>query len=603
MAPELACVSWANKDSSGLFHWKDPALLPWLENLFKNELIVGHNVAYDTVVLCANFPSLTSLIFKAYEDGRITDTLIRQQLLDIADGSFRGYSGKDGVWRKHRYDLDYTYRRHCGKGKEEDQWQTQYGTLLHLPLDQWPSGAKHYPVVDAVATRDIWVAQGGDKYIPDEYREAFAFFCLQLTSVWGLKADPNGVAELEKQTVAKIAELKEDLTKEGLVRADGSKNMKVARERIAAAWAAIGENDPPKTPSGDYQLNADACTSCEDPVMSMFADYQSFGKVLSTDCEMLRKGTITPIHTHFKMLETTRVGSAGPNVQNIRRLPGIRECFTPRSGWCFADVDYPILELRTLSEVCYEWLGHSKLGDVLNAGEDPHCHMGAAILGLPFDEFMRLYKAGDKEAKAARQLAKVANYGFPGGLGAETFVSYAYTGSDKQIRLTVAEAQRLRNLWLSTWPEMLEYFALIKSKRDPKTGYYMIEHVHSGIVRACSSFTKAANSPFQSMGASCAKAGLVLVTKECYVDRDSPLFGARVVNMIHDQLLVEIPFEKWGPERTSDAAFRVAKLFADGAKEYLTRVDIHCDPILSIVWSKDAKQLKDSDGQLKIWHP
>jgi DNA polymerase-1 len=86
---------------------------------------------------------------------------------------------------------------------------------------------------------------------------------------------------------------------------------------------------------------------------------------------MLRMGVEFPIHTRFDIVETGRTSSSGPNVQNIRRLPGIRECFVPRDGWWFMQADYPGLELKTLAQVCIWLLGQSRLAEVLNARTRP----------------------------------------------------------------------------------------------------------------------------------------------------------------------------------------------------------------------------------------
>ena len=93
MAPEAVCFTWqVPGEEPGIMHAEDLRALPtirgWLEG---TELLVGHNVVYDFAVMCARWPSLIPLVFKAYDDDRISCTKLRQQLLDIAAGEFRGY--------------------------------------------------------------------------------------------------------------------------------------------------------------------------------------------------------------------------------------------------------------------------------------------------------------------------------------------------------------------------------------------------------------------------------------------------------------------------------------------------------------------------------
>lgn len=617
-APELACVSFAYPTGEqGILHWQDPILPRELKDLLCNDLIVGHNVAFDMCVLASHLPSLLPLIFDAYDDNRVTDTLIRQQLIDIADGTFRGRM-VNGTWMKTRYDLDSLCRRYGYEGLDKDTYRLTYGQLRDLPLNQWPQGAIDYSIKDSVTTLGIFQRQGG--YIADEYEQARAFFALQLASVWGLRTDPVAIKAFEQTTVEHLAELKSLLMEEGLVRADGSRDTKKAMARIHQAWKELQAENPlieprltetgeKKKKAGTLQegeclsLDEDACTDCEDPLMKSYADYSTTTKILSTDIPLLLTGATLPLHTRYKMLETTRIGSSraeglpGGNTQNIRRKPGIRECFIPRLGWVYANCDYPALELRTLAEVCYEWLGYSTLGDALNKGIDPHTAVGAIILNTTVDELQPRVDREEDDATDARGGGKVGNFGLPGGLGAKTFVQYARTAYG--VIIDIDKAQLIKRSWSQAWPEMRDYHALIKSMQGPD-GLYRINHIGSGIQSACPTFCQAANRPFQLLGASCAKRGLYYVTRACF-DPDSILYGAHVVNFVHDEIIVEMPYEKWGPQRTHDAAYEMARLFTEGAQEQLRHVKISCKPKLMKQWSKKAVQKFDKEGLLTPW--
>ncbi|MEG7784113.1 hypothetical protein, partial [Listeria monocytogenes] len=83
-----------------LYHADDPTLLPYLERLLRDPAValVGQNIAYDAAVLCAEFPTLLPLWFTAYEQGRILDTKLREQLIDIASvGRTKGGKGAYGL--------------------------------------------------------------------------------------------------------------------------------------------------------------------------------------------------------------------------------------------------------------------------------------------------------------------------------------------------------------------------------------------------------------------------------------------------------------------------------------------------------------------------
>src|SRR5690606_32482748 len=117
-----------------------------------------------------------------------------------------------------------------------------------------------------------------------------------------------------------------------------------------------------------------------------------------------------PIHSYFEVLrETGRTSSSNPNLQNLPRVDGVRECYVPRPGNVYISCDYDKAELHTLAQLCMDYFGESKLAEALNNGIDPHLQMAANILGIPYEEAKDRLKAKDKEVKDTRQMAKAAN--------------------------------------------------------------------------------------------------------------------------------------------------------------------------------------------------
>jgi hypothetical protein len=129
---------------AGIIHHSDPALPELLRGWFEDPetLIVGHNVAYDIAVIAERFPELRELIFAAYDADRVTDTKIRQQLLDIAAGVFRGRLNDRGQWITHEYTLEALARRCAGMQLQKDAWRLSYGEFINTPLDEWVTKAR-----------------------------------------------------------------------------------------------------------------------------------------------------------------------------------------------------------------------------------------------------------------------------------------------------------------------------------------------------------------------------------------------------------------------------------------------------------------------------
>jgi len=614
-APALSCVSWTQEGAVGLLDHEEA--LPWFKRKLADKEIVfcGHNVAYDFAVMAAEHPELLPAIFEAYRENRVIDTMLRQQLLDISVGNFRGYwapckdkkGHPDWKWVQLNYTLDSCYYRATKKRLDKDTWRLRYGELRDsgVYIQDWPAGAQQYPKQDALATKaareyqDTLAKEVVDAYakipgghvdypdpLADQYAQARAGWWIQLMRIWGIKTLPERVDQVEEHVHALIDELKERLMEAGLVRADGSRDTKAAAARMVEAMG--GEEKCQKTKKKGIKLDEEACRESGDAILMDYAEYGSLGTVLTKDLPALRKGRDMPIHSNFSVIVATgRTSSSSPNIQNIRRLPGIRECFVPRPGMVFLDCDYDGLELRTLGQVCLSLLGKSKLADTINEGKDPHLMVAAQILKISYEEAERRKK--DKDVKDARQLAKCTNFGFPGGLGYETFITFARKGYG--VEITVEEAKRLKRNWLLAFPEMEEYFAMVSrhTEEDKDEGLANVEHLFTKRLRGEITYTAACNSYFQGLGADATKAAGFDVAYECYVDESSPLFGCRIVNYIHDQFLVECP-----EDRCHEAAMRLAEVMEKSAAPFVPDVPATVsEPMVSRCWSKDCEQVWD----------
>jgi hypothetical protein len=412
MAPKPICMSWAEEGREGLSHCKEPETLErvisYLEKAAQGEIvIVGQNVAYDWCCAMAEWPGLIPFVFEAYDADGVTDTMIRQKLWDNAHGQLRGWTnGATDKWVKIGYALDDLFKRHTGQDFPKLYGvRTTFGDLYDKPIDEWPEGHRKYAGDDAPATLIVYEAQEIEgTQIPivfnDQFRQARKALSLQLASVWGMRTDADNIRKLEQAQQARLEEARAVLIPAGLARPNGSRNMKLAAERMAAALS-----NGPKTPTGRPKIDEDACLESGDPSLIALSNYGKAQNILTGNCEDFKAGCELPIHTRFDtMLTTGRVSSSAPNLENLRREPGIRECFAPREGFVYCACDFSKAELHSLAQVCLTVLGKSRLAEALNAGTDPHLMMGAAIAGIPLEEALR--RKHDKDVKKARQDAK-----------------------------------------------------------------------------------------------------------------------------------------------------------------------------------------------------
>ncbi len=448
-----------------------------------------------------------------------------------------------------------------------------------------------------------------------------------------MRTDLAKVEELELATRMGRDELARELHEAGLLswdkkKGDWKRNTKAAAQAMVAACKAnglpirrtkTGQNKQKNDQSlvlADLEyvsLDEDACKASEDPMMQDYAEFTTLTKVLSNDVKMLFDGVYYPIHSSFDMVWTGRTSSSRPNVQNVRRLPGIRECFVPREGYVFLECDYPSIELYTLAETCALRVGYSALGEVLRAGRDPHTEFAARILGVSVEQAYQMKKLPKESSDYrsfdyARQTSKVANFGFPGGLGIKTFVHFAR--KQYKVKLSEDQARLLKEQWFEQWPEMRPYFDWVKGlfwQTGVERSTCNVEQLHVGRWRGGCSFCNGCNTSFQGLAADIAKRAGWRITGECfgvlpdYDDHPSPLAGGRVVNFVHDQFFLEYP--EIDPVHMHHAAMRLGEIMRHEANEYLTTVPIlveKMEPTIIRYWSKNASQVWQ-DGVLQVW--
>lgn len=266
----------------------------------------------------------------------------------------------------------------------------------------------------------------------------------------------------------------------------------------------------------------------------------------------------------------------------------------------FVAADYSGLELRTVAQACLRLVGYSRLAEALNGGLDAHSKLASGMLGRPYEEVHAAYKAGDPEVGNTRTAAKGMNFGFPGGLGPNSFPAYAWKAY--KVRITPEQTAAHKVTWLETYPEFQDYARFIRTLRG-EDGRYTVRHLFSERLRAGCTFTSASNSFFQGLGADAAGAAVFEVAAACYVPDPRPeraaLFGSRIVNFVHDEIILECPaagrFAPW------EVAAALERTMVDAAAPYLPDVPPEVDSKIMRYWSKDAVALHDAAGNLTAW--
>lgn len=587
-------------------------------------LVVGANVAFDFGVLLRRFDDMAPIVWGAYTESRVTDTLVRDKLLvgamdDLGNPKHR-FSLADCVERRLGMTIDGKKR---GAHETQDTWRLRYGELDGVPVDRWPEEAVRYAKDDVRWTARLWARQRdiqrertrGD-VIPDEYAQARADWWLTLMGAWGIRTDPEAVLSLKQDMDAKLADLRTSLRASGYVRArpvkgrlNYSRDMAAIRGLVAEAYGGA----PPRTAKGAVSTkrehlaeatHAHRLPQAKQDALGMLQEYTWYEKQSTTYVSALLRGTSLPLQPNWNVLVATgRTSCRRPNLQNPPRGGRVRECFVARPGTVFVQADYSYLELCTLAQACFDLFGTSELREAINAGLDPHLDLAAYILGIGYDEARARHRQGDPDVADKRQMSKAANFGLPGGLGPTTWIVWAR--QTYGVTMTPSEARQMIALWKRKWRTVALFLRYIGWRSDRgKRGRFDVVQPRSGRVRAGCSFTNGANTHFQGLAADGAKHAGFLISRECY-DRfawardPSPLFGSRPVIFAHDEFILETP------ERDDYNAplQRLQDVMVQGMRVYVPDVTIRTEGAVMRRWYKAAKECRDAAGRVVPWEP
>lgn len=440
---------------------------------------VGHNVGFDFWVLAKHLHSCRPELYEAWwdvvEEGRMHDSMLLERLLALArmDDPPNAYRTLGMVAAKFAgMEID-----------KEDPYRMRYGELLGVPLDEWVKaepGFFTYAAKDPIATLNVYdeIRRQIREYVQPSFdprwgplSEAIQVKSAIVTATMermGIGVDRAQVVHLHaamKNRSDSMMRLLEELatplleegktifrtrkktgefilTKSGAV----SRNAKVFKTQVLGSIVReFDELQPPTLKDGTY---TDAVSYWEaymhlHPIIKVYCDWQHETKLM----QFLQALETERIHPRYSvMVRTGRTSCSSPNLQQLPRKSDFRKLIKAETGYYFLAIDYSAVELRTLAQVCLDRFGFSKLAEVFQAGGDPHTHT-AKMLVPNFDEL------GKVDQKAARQKAKVINFGIPGSLGAASLVDFARTAYD--VVMTQEEAEALRDkLIYEIYPEL-----------------------------------------------------------------------------------------------------------------------------------------------------
>lgn len=345
------------------------------------------------------------------------------------------------------------------------------------------------------------------------------------------------------------------------------------------------------------------------PILADYLKYKEISKELSTYGESFINKNLNPVsgrvHSEFfQILDTGRISSSNPNLQNITatddngEINPLRKCFISEKENILVICDYSQQEPRITADKCQD----SRLLDfIFNGDGDSHSLTSTAISEYLLGEEIKVSKKNNPLVIKYNQ--KIRDIGKTLGLGLD-YGKTAFSVKD-DLDIKQEEAQKLIDILKSKFPQKEEYFKL-RADFVKYFGYIITDEISgaktwfneysafrelseiSYEVKSKSEISKyyklkgqierfAANYPIQGTAGMMTKYACILFDREIKVLN----LNAFIVNLIHDEIVVECKKEE--SKLISDI---LVKAMIDAGKKFCKTVPMKVEPIISEYWKK-----------------
>ena len=283
------------------------------------------------------------------------------------------------------------------------------------------------------------------------------------------------------------------------------------------------------------------------------------------------------VHTNFsQILDTGRVSSSKPNMQQIPSNNIFRNCFIAKDGWVFVSSDYSSQELNVIAYGSQDpvWL------DALERGLDLH----GVCADLVFEDKWRNADAVGK--KKLRTQIKTINFGLAYGMGPFKLAETLSISQDAALELIEKYFTEFPNI--RAFLEKLGQYGKDKGfictfrpflRRRWFSDWYPGMQYSKGKMRELGAIERASkNTPIQGSSADMTKLALIYVYNEI---QESWSDSVKIVMTVHDQIDTicrEDVTEAW--------KIRMTELMEKAAKVIIPNSLLKADTNISQTWEK-----------------
>ena len=301
-------------------------------------------------------------------------------------------------------------------------------------------------------------------------------------------------------------------------------------------------------------------------------------------------GADNKIHTSFhQILDTGRVSSSKPNMQQIPASNDFRNCFTAPTDWCFVSSDYSSQELNVIAFGSKDpvWI------ESLEKGQDLHSVCADLVCSKEWVDaaendcaYMKSKaKCNCSKHKKLRTNVKTINFGLAYGMGPNKLAD--------TLDISIAEAKQLIDKYFTAFPAIGGFldklatfgkkYGYIKTfppynRRRWFTNWYPNIWNSQADKRELGSIERASkNTPIQGASADMTKLALHYI-REYIKETNAPV---KMVMTVHDQIdtICEIDYaDKW--------VVKMTELMEKAALVVVTNGLLKADTNISKSWEK-----------------
>ncbi|KKG66210.1 DNA polymerase, partial [Methanosarcina mazei] len=519
---------------------KDPGSLDNVKSLLENNLIVGHNLKFDSKFLKHHF-GVT--LYNVY------DTYLAEIIL--SGGLYAGKHGVTGL-----KDLVFRY---CGQQmNKEEQQGFRYGVPLTQEQKQYAANdLKYLPEIFKQQQAKIKLLEL-ENIINTEMKALPAIVWLELS---GIYVDRKRLNELQKEINTRKREAEQSLYE--MFRT--SKINLNSTQQLTKELNRLGI--PVKNTKSEELAKFDH------PIIKTLTEYKETEKLLNTFVGKLptfiNKKT-GRIHADFFQLgaKSGRLSCTKPNLQQqpSRTLPEWRTIFKAAEGNKIITADYSQIELRILAQVSGD-KEYLKAYNTENA--DLHKLTASKIFNKPLD-------AVDKKD---RSVAKTVNFGIAYGMWAPGLQKKLQSAG---IEITDNEAEGIIKGFYEAYPGVAKYLRDISTEGlknlevKNKAGRIMRFEKPEDEKAQKSIKRESKNLPIQSLCADMVK----IAMGNIFLKLEPK--GVKFINTVHDELVFECTEEQ--AEEVQDI---VKTEMEKAGSLFLTDLPCSAEVTVSDIWEKD----------------